>query len=55
MTKKVIRAIYRPEEKKLKRYMNVGIELSINGNTESPQIYTLPRFLTIWENNSGIY
>ena len=34
MTKKVTRAIYRPCEKKLKKYWKVGIELSINKNTK---------------------
>ena len=42
MTKKVTRAICGPDEKKLKKYWKVGIELSINDNTKSTQIYTLP-------------
>ena len=42
MTKKVTRAICGPDEKKLKKYWKVGIELSINDNTKSPQIHTLP-------------
>ena len=31
--------IYRPDEKKLKKYWKVGIELSINNNSKSHQIY----------------
>ena len=34
---------------------NVGIELSICGTTKSPPIYTLPQFLSMSENNCGIY
>ena len=33
-------ANYRPGEKKLKKYWEVGIEISINNNTTSHQIYT---------------
>ena len=33
-TKKVTWAIYRPDEKKLKKYWKVGIELSINDNAK---------------------
>ena len=55
VTKKVIQAIYRPVKKKLKRSANAKIEISINGNNKSPQIYTLSQFLTISENNYGIY
>ena len=38
-----------------KKYWKVGIELSINGNTKIPQIYTLPQFLSMSEKNCGIY
>ena len=48
-------AIYRPDEKHLKRYWKDGIEFSINDNTKSPQIYTLPQFLSMSEKNYGIY
>ena len=34
---------------------NVGIELSICDTTKSPPIYTLPQFLSMSENNYGIY
>ena len=34
---------------------NVGIELSICDTTKSPPIYTLPQFLSMSENNCGIY
>ena len=55
-TKKVNWAIYRPDEKKLKKkYWKVGIEFSINYNTKIPQIYILPQFLSISEKNWGIY
>ena len=54
VTKNVTWAIYRPDEKKLKGYCKVRIELSINDNTKSPQIYTLPPFLSMSENNCGI-
>ena len=40
MTKKVTWAIYRPDEKNLKKYWKVGIELSINDNAKSHQICT---------------
>ena len=43
-TIKVTSAIYRPDEKKLKKVMEVGIELSINDNTKIPQIYNLLSF-----------
>ena len=33
-------AIYRPDEKKLKKYWKVGIELSINRNTINPAKFT---------------
>ena len=39
-TKKVTWAIYRPDEKKLKKYWKVGIELSINRNTINPAKFT---------------
>ena len=48
-------AIYIPDEKKLKRYWEVGIKLSINDNTRSPKIYTLPQFLSMSEKNYRIY
>ena len=54
-TKKVTCAIYKPDEKKLKKYWKVGIELSINDNTKSPEIYTLPQFLSMSEKYCGIY
>ena len=54
VTKNVTWAIYNLDEKKLKGYCKVRIELSINDNTESPQIYTLPQFLIMSENNCGI-
>ena len=38
-----------------KRNWKVGIELSINENTKSAQIYTLPQFLSMSEKNCGIY
>ena len=47
--KKVTWAIYRPDEKKLRKYWKVGISLSINDHTKIPQIYTLPQFLSILE------
>ena len=34
---------------------NVGIELSICDTTKSPPIYTLPQFLSMSDNNCGIY
>ena len=37
-TKKVTWTIHRPNEKKLKKYWKVAIELSINDNTSNPQI-----------------
>ena len=40
MTKKVTLVIYRPDKNNLKKYRKVGIELSINDNTKSPQIHT---------------
>ena len=49
VTKKVTWAIYRSDEKKLKSNWKVEIEFPINDNTKSPQIYTLPQFLTISE------
>ena len=54
-TKKVTRAIYRPDEKKLKKVLEVEIELSITENTKIPQIYALPKFLSMSEKNCGIY
>ena len=48
-------AIYIPDEKKLKRYWEVGIKLSINDNTRNPKIYTLPQFLSMSEKNCRIY
>ena len=54
VTKNVTWAIYNLDEKKLKGYCKVRIELSINDNTESLQIYTLPQFLSMSENNCGI-
>ena len=54
-TKKTIQAIYRADKKKLKKYWESGIELSINDVTKSPQIYTLSLFLSMSEKNSGIY
>ena len=44
--------IYKPDEKRLKGYWKVRIELSINNNSKSPQIYTLPQFLGMWQNNA---
>ena len=41
-TKKVTWTIYRPDEKKVKKYWKVAIELSINDNTKIPQIDSLP-------------
>ena len=55
VTKKVTWAIYRPDEKKLKLHWKVGIELSINDNSKSHQIYTLPQFLSMSEKYCGIY
>ena len=55
VAKNVTWAIYRPEEKLLKRYWKDGNEFSINDNTKSPQIYTLPQFLSMSEKNYGIY
>ena len=49
-TKKVTWTIYRS-----KKCWKVGIELSINDNTKIPQIYTLPKFLSMSEKNCGIY
>ena len=43
-TKKVTWVIYGQDKEKLKKYWKVGIELSTNGNTKIPQIYTLPQF-----------
>ena len=40
--KKVTSAIYRSDEKKLKKYWKVETELSVNHNIKSPQIYTWP-------------
>ena len=37
-TKKVTWTIYRPDEKKLKKFLEVGIELPTNDNTKIPQI-----------------
>ena len=34
---------------------NIGIELFINDNTKSPQLHTLPQFLSMSEKNCGIY
>ena len=42
-------------QKSWKMYWKVGIELSINDNTKSPQIYTLPQFLSMPEKNCGVY
>ena len=53
--KKVTWAIFRPDEKKLKWYWKIGIEFSKIDNTKSPQIYTLPQFLSTSEKNCGIY
>ena len=47
--------IYRPDKKSSKKYWKVGIELSINYNTNICQIYTLPQFLSMSEKNCGIY
>ena len=55
LTKKVTRAICRPDEITLKKYQKVGIELSINDNAKSHEIYTLPQFLSMSENYCGIY
>ena len=49
VTKKVTWATDRPNEEKLKKYWKVGIELSINGNAESPQMHSLPQFLSMSE------
>ena len=38
-----------------KKCWKVGIGLSINDNNKTPQIYTLPQFLSMSEKNSGIY
>ena len=54
-TKKVTSTIYRPNEKKLKMFWKVGIELSINDNTKIPQIYNLPQFLSMSEKNCEVY
>ena len=54
VTENVTWAIYKPDEKKLKGYFKVRIELSINDNTKSPQIYKLPQFPSMSENNCGI-
>ena len=51
MTKKVTWPIYWPDEKNLKSYWKVGIEHSINDNTKTLQIYTLPKFLSMSEKN----
>ena len=48
-------AIYRPDEKTLKKYWKIGIKLSINDNTKSSQIYTLLQFLSMPKNICGIY
>ena len=40
VNEKVTWAIYRSDEKKLKKYRKVGIELSINDNAKSHQTYT---------------
>ena len=37
------------------KYWKVGIELSINDNTKSPQIDTLPQFLSMSEIKFRIY
>ena len=34
---------------------NIGLELFINDNTKSPQLHTLPQFLSMSEKNCGIY
>ena len=54
-TKKVTSAIYRSDEKKLKKFWKVGIELSIKDNTKISQIYTLPQFLSMPDKYCGIY
>ena len=48
-------AIYRPDEENLKEYWKVGIELSINNNTKSPEAYTLPQFLGMLEKICRVY
>ena len=50
----MIQAIYRPDEKKLKKYWEVGIELPINDNTKSPHIHTLSQFLSMPEKKGAI-
>ena len=37
------------------KFWNVGIKLSISDTTKSPPIYTLSQFLSMSENNCGIY
>ena len=48
-TRKVTWRIYRPDEEKLKKNWKVGTELSIDDITKIPQIYTLPKFLSMSE------
>ena len=55
VTKRVTWAIYKPDEKKAKKILESGIELSINDNAKSQEIYTLPQFLSMSEKNCGIY
>ena len=41
--------------KKAKKHWEVGIELSINDNPKSPQIHTLPQFVSMPGKNYGLY
>ena len=46
---------YRLDGKKLKKHWKVEIELSINYNGKSHQLYTLPQSLSMSEKNCGIF
>ena len=52
---KVTKKFTDQKKKSYKKYWKDGIELSINDNTKSPQIYTLPQFLSMSGKNCGIY
>ena len=52
---KVTKKFTDQKKKSYKKYWKDGIELSINDNTKSPQIYTLPQFRNMSEKNCGIY
>ena len=52
---KVTKKFTDQKKKSYKKYWKDGIELSINENIKSPQIYTLPQFRNMSEKNCGIY